>query len=268
MLRSLLSPLALLSHVLVLSVAVTCVLLGQWQFDRLDQVRASNALLADRLAAPEVPLAELADAQTPGSVDTEALTFRQVSAVGTYRVDEEVLQRNQQLRGQTGFHVLTPLELADGGVILVLRGWVPPQLDTPRAPETAPPTGEVTISGVLVPSVDQPPRGARDADDGVLERVFHADTSRLDRQIDGALFPMVLRIDTEPSEVAFDVLPVPVGSPVLDEGNHLSYAVQWHIFAALAVITYGAWLWSRRPRPPRGGTPTDAPPAAPQRLSA
>jgi cytochrome oxidase assembly protein ShyY1 len=28
---------------------------------------------------------------------------------------------------------------------------------------------------------------------------------------------------------------------VLDEGSHLSYAVQWHLFALLAVVAYGFW---------------------------
>jgi hypothetical protein len=87
--------------------------------------------------------------------------------------------------------------------------------------------------------------------------VFHTDTSRLDPQVDGPLFPMVLRIDAEPPTASVSELPVTVGPPVLDERNHFSYAMQWFAFATLALVTYGAWLWSRRGRPTSGPTRDD-----------
>jgi len=57
---------------------------------------------------------------------------------------------------------------------------------------------------------------------------------------------MLLRDDTEPTSIAPGALPVPAGSPVLDERNHFSYAVQWFSFATLALATYAAFLFSRR----------------------
>lgn len=247
----------LISHVLVLTVVVVCVALGQWQLDRLAQVRANNALLEQRLEATPLDLADLVDAP----VDEEALEFRRARAVGTYRVDQEVLQRNQPHPGQTGFGVLTPLELEDGGVVLVRRGTVPPTMDQPPVEEAAPPGGTVAVEGILERPVPQPGFGPQDPDDGVLERVFHTDTARLDRQVDGALYPMVLRLQpsavgpggSTDDEVAFDTLPVPPAPPVLDEANHLSYAVQWHAFATIALVTYLAWLWQRHRRR-EGGT--------------
>jgi surfeit locus 1 family protein len=243
----LLRPRALLRHLLVLAVAVTCVSLGLWQLDRLAEVRASNALLEARLAAPE---ADLSDLLAEDAI--EALTFRRVQVTGTYLADEEVLQRNREHRGQTGFHVLTPLDLGDGRTLLVRRGWVPADLNTPPVAEAAPPAGEVALTGILERSVDQPGFGPRDRDEGVLERVFHADTSRLDGQVSGALLPVVLRLVDE-QQVA---LPLGLDEPVLDEANHRSYAVQWFTFAILAVGTYGAWLWSRRQTGGGAGQPT------------
>jgi surfeit locus 1 family protein len=258
----LLRPRALLRHLLVLAVAVTCVSLGMWQLDRLGEVRASNALLEARMAAPEADLADLlaeaglyAGGLAAGGLDADAiesLTFRRVRVSGTYLADEEVLQRNREHRGQTGFHVLTPLDLGDGRTLLVRRGWVPADLDTPPVAEAAPPDGPVTLTGILERSIDQPGFGPRDLDDGVLERVFHADTSRLDAQMSGDLLPVVLRLVDD----AQDTLPRGLDEPVLDEANHRSYAVQWFTFAALAVVTYGAWLWSRRRAGGRVGQPT------------
>lgn len=248
MLRRLLRPSAIVSHLLVLTVVVTCVALGQWQLDRLQAARANNALAAERLGAEPADLEALADPTQNGPIDEAALEYRRVEVTGTFRTDEEVLQRNRSLKNQSGFHVLTPLELTGGGVVLVRRGWVPASLEEPPVAEAAPPPGEVTVVGVLERPVDQPRFGAHDPDTGVLERVFHTDTSRLDRQVDGELFPMVLRVDAEVEHPTAADLPVPVGPPELDEGSHLSYALQWHIFAVLALVTYVLW-WRRRLSP-------------------
>jgi surfeit locus 1 family protein len=249
MMRDLLRPKTLISHVLVLTVVVTCVLLGQWQLDQLADIRERNARSEARLAEPAADLAALADPASTTTVDESALEYRRVEVTGAYRTEEEVLQRNHSYQNQTGFHVLTPLELTDGGVVLVRRGWVPSALSEPPVAEAAPETGEVTVEGVLERPVSQPGFGPTDPDEGTLLRVFHADTTRLDRQVAGTLFPMVLRIDAQPEGAAtLDDLPVPPGPPTLDERNHLSYAVQWHAFALIALITYGAWLRTRAKR--------------------
>jgi surfeit locus 1 family protein len=261
MISRLLSPKALLSHALVLAVAVTCVWLGQWQLDRLAQVRGANALAADRMTQAAAPLDELLTA-ADGPDGVASIQYRRVEATGTFRPEDEVLQRNQSYQGRSGFHVLTPMELQDGRVLLVRRGWVPAEHDDPPVAEAAPPEGEVTLSGVVELPVSQPSFGARDPEEGVLERVFHADTERLAAQVDGELLPVVLRVVDLPDPAAFDVLPVPPGPPAFDEGNHLSYAVQWHIFGVLALVTYGAFLWSRRRHggDGSGGGRDDAPP--------
>lgn len=254
MIRDLLRPKALLSHVLVLAVAVTCIALGNWQLTRLAEVRANNALLAERLEAPAL---ELADLVGPGAdrVDEPSLEFRSVTATGVFRPDEEVLQRNREYEGQQGFHLLTPLELPDGEVVLVRRGWVPATYSEPPVSVAAPPEGPVTVTGILERPVSQPGFGASDPEEGHLDRVFHTDTQRLDRQIDGDLFPMVLRLETQdpPLNDGPGEFPLTIASPQLDEANHLSYAMQWFSFAALALITYGAWLWSRKRRPTGDG---------------
>lgn len=271
MLARLLRPTAIVSHLLVLTVVVTCVALGQWQLDRLHTVRDQNARAEQRMAQGPVDLAALADPGNLAAVDEAALEFRRVEVTGRFRPDEEVLQRNRQYRNQTGFHVLTPLELTDGGVVLVRRGWVPAALDQPPVAEAAPPAGVVTVVGVLERPVPQPSFGPQDPAEGQLDRVFHTDTARLARQVDGELFPMVLRVDTELDNPSEDQLPFPAGPPELDEGSHLSYTVQWHIFAVLALVTYVAWWWRRLRRDDAGGNgqpqdPGDGAGAAPDEV--
>jgi len=254
---------------LVLTVVVTCVALGQWQLDRLQAVRAHNALAADRLVAEPADLAALADPTRTERIDEADLEFRRVEVTGTFRPEDEVLQRNRSFRNQGGFHVLTPLELTGGGVVLVRRCWVPASLDEPPVSEAAPPPGEVTVVGILERPVQQPRFGARDPETGVLERVFHTDTSRLDRQVDGELFPMVLRIDTEVDNPTEEDLPIPAGPPALDEGSHLSYTLQWHTFALLALVTYALWWRLKLLREAeRGAGSDDDPGEGPRSLTA
>jgi surfeit locus 1 family protein len=250
----LLRPRALLGHLLVLTVAVACVALGLWQLDRLGQVREHNARLEARIDRPAVDLAEVTSDD-----DLTDLEFRRATATGTFRPDEEVLQRGQQdPRGQQGYHVLTPLDLGDGRAVLVRRGWVPTGLSEPDAPEAAPPTGPVTVTGVLQLPVAQPGFGPQDPPEGRLARVFHPDTDRLDGQTSGTLLPLVLLAEDLPA--TSDGFPVALDRPVLDEANHRSYAVQWFTFAALAVVTYAFWL-RRRPRATPTSTSDGATPA-------
>ena len=249
-LRALTRPAALLSHAIVLAVVGLLITLGQWQVERLDQVRTVNTLLERRAAAAPVDLAGLIE---DGTVDADTAEFRRVSVTGTFRPAEEVLQRNRIQRGLQGLDVLTPLDLGDGLTLLVRRGWVPTTMSTPPVHDAPPPSGLVTLTGILERSVDQPPFGARDADDGILERVFHPDTQRLDRQMTGTLLPVVLRMDALAGATAVS-LPAAPDTPALDEGSHLSYAVQWHLFALLALGAYGFWWRVRiqRMRTPSG----------------
>lgn len=247
--RTLTRPSALLGHVLVAAVVAVLVGFGQWQLERLDQVRTTNARLTERAAAEPSDLPVLL--ATLGT-DPAELEFRRVRVTGVFVPDEEVVQRNRIQRGLQGLDVLTPLDLGDGTTLLVRRGWVPRELDTPPVLDAPPPSGIVTITGVLERSVEQPTFGARDPEDGVLERVFHPDTSRLDRQMRGTLLPVVLRMDALPGATA-TTLPQAPEPPGLDQGSHLSYAVQWHLFAVLAAGAYGFWWRARLRRPTVAG---------------
>ncbi len=243
--RALTSPRALARHLLVAATVVACVALGQWQLDRLAEVRELNQRLEDRLGADAVAMAALpwADAGSSSTLEMDELEFVRVEATGVWRVDDEVLQRNREYRTASGFHLLTPLDLGDGRALLVRRGWVPATFDEPPVDEARPPDGPVTVTGVLERPVPQPSFGPQDPEEGILRRVFHTDTRRLNDQIDGELYPMVLRLESQqPPPDADAELPLTIEPPVLDEANHRSYAVQWHLFAVIATVGYGAWL--------------------------
>ncbi len=60
------------------------------------------------------------------------------------------------------------------------------------------------------------------------------DLERLAPQLPGDVVPVYVDlIISDPPET--DHVPEPVAPPALDEGNHLSYAVQWFIFSSCVV---------------------------------
>lgn len=236
----LLKPRWIVAHVIIVTVAIAFVSLGLWQLDRLAEVKAENATIAARLDGSPRPLGDvLADMG-------EDAEYAPVEVTGRFVPDEEVLQRSRDRNGVNGFHVLTPLETGRGEAVLVRRGWVPFELDTPPVAEAAPPAGEVTVTGYLERSEPQPEGfGQRDPDDGVLERVFRADTARIDRQTSADLVQGYVVHLEEQTPGQPGALPHPPDRPELDEANHLSYALQWFSFAAIALIGYPVVLRKR-----------------------
>jgi surfeit locus 1 family protein len=218
----------IIGWVLVVAGAALFIRLGIWQLDRLDERVASNRLIEQNLGAPPEPLATVL--AEPGD-----LAYRHAVAVGEYAPAYEVLLRNRSLNDENGFHVLTPLVLSSGGTLLVDRGWVSLEFDQP--PVMTPPLGTVEVTGVLRPSATASRFGPKDPAAGRLDVVFWPDLERLSSQMPGTLEPMYLELRSQTPEAA-TTQPIPADDPVLDNGPHLSYAIQWFSFALIAVVGY------------------------------
>ncbi len=249
--RLLLAPRMVLLHVLVLAVVLSLARLGLWQLDRHAEAQERVAGQEERLAATPVPIDELLGGLALDDGDAVGeLEFRSVTAVGTWRPADEVLQRGRAHRGSAGYEVLTPLDLADGRTVLVRRGSVPFDNDlVPPVPDARPASGEVTVQGTLERSIPQPTSGVaqRDPEEGELDVVFNADLERLAPQLvedPATLLPMLLRLEVVTPDGP-DELPLPVDRPVPDLGPHLNYAIQWFSFATIATGMYALWLRRR-----------------------
>ena len=156
-----------------------------------------------------------------------AVEWRPVEASGRYLPDEELRVVNRSQGGRAGDNVVTPLLLDDGRVLLVARGFVPLDTDSPPAP-----TGDVTIEGRLRRSEVRRTAALSDPDEGDLTVAQRVDIPRLADQLPGDVVPMYVELtDSDPPESG-DLLE-PIAEPSLDEGPHLSYAVQWFLFSAL-----------------------------------
>lgn len=204
---------------------VTMINLGLWQLRRLDERREFNAVVEARYDAPP----RLLDAVLTPGTDPQDVDWLPVTAVGTYRAEETVRIVNRSQNGFAGDNIVVPLDLAEGRVLLVNRGFVPLGEDVPL-----PPSGEVEVTGRLRPSQQRRFGQLSDRGEGIITEAQRVDIPRLQQQVDGDLVDMY--IDAYASNPPDSPVLEPVIKPDLSEGSHLSYAVQWFIFAICAAV--------------------------------
>lgn len=223
--RFLLRPRWIILTLVVVALVVTMINLGLWQLRRLDERKAFNSGVRGNLSAEAAPLG---DVLTP-QANPRDVEWRQVTVSGSYEADAQVLIRDRSLNSTPGFNVVTPLRLADGTFLAVTRGWIPG--DRTAAP--APPGGTVELLGRL--RVTQQRRNSlekADPDSGVLDKLNRVDVARLDQQVEGDAVPMYLEVvASEPADPEVALIP----APDLNDGPHLSYAVQWFLFTIAAI---------------------------------
>jgi cytochrome oxidase assembly protein ShyY1 len=214
-------------------VATTCVALGFWQLQRLADRRSRNAAIErERSRDPSL----IASAVDRAAVEP----YAPVRASGTFDPDREVIVYGRSLDGEPGHLVVTPLVLDDGTAVLVVRGWVPFDHQTAPVSGAAPLTGELTISGFLVP--DEGNGSALPDANGVIGRL---DVEGIRSTLPYPVLPLAIQL-TEQDRPQPSELPVPIPPEELSEGPHLSYAIQWFTFATIAVV--GALILLRRDR--------------------
>ncbi len=232
-----------MGHLLVVVLVVSFVNLGFWQLRRLDEKRARNADIQSRSSQPVAPVDEVVPPQA-GLSSVKGLVYRRATARGTYDAGATVLVRSRSLDGRPGFFVLTPLVTADGHALIVNRGFAP-FTDKPGEvlAATAPPSGSVQVTGLLLGTQERQGIGPTDPPGGVLSQVNRVDLARLQQQYNVPLYPMYLQLsDQRPPQS--DELPTVLPPPEQTEGPHLGYAVQWFLFAAVGVVGWPVLLRS------------------------
>ena len=239
--RSSIRPRWIVFSVLVVSVTVACVVLGFWQLGRLDERRASNAVLGSRLAREPVSLADVRNAIKPiDGIETDPADyeFTRVTANGVLTDEGSVLVRSQVVSGQAGAHAVFPLDLEDGTAVLVNVGWFPLGVAPGRAADLFPPSGRIELTGLLRADQRRPAFGRREAE-GHLDTVARIDIGRIQEQVGLPLLPFWIQLvgPDDPQR-----LPIPVPVPAVDEGSHFSYAIQWFSFGSIALVGYVALM--------------------------
>jgi surfeit locus 1 family protein len=239
----LLTPRWLIGHVLVLLAVIVLINLGLWQLRRLEQRRALNASILAGLQAPVTVL-------TGEDVDPQALQRHRVTVTGTFDNQAAIAIRNRPFQGQPGDHLVVPLKITGSDrAVLVDRGWIPLEDAEPdkwRAYDVA---GEVTINGVAYPGQSRPAGYLVPTDPTLepgqtrLDTWFRVDINRIQEQVPYPLWPIYIEQSSQSgTAAATPPLPEDNTNPVLDEGPHLGYAIQWFTFALILVVTYGVFM--------------------------
>lgn len=213
--------------------AASCVVLANWQLDRREQAVSKIQRMIANYDKTPIEFDQIKDLSI---AKVTPLEWTPVQLSGRYLPDDELLVRNRPIAGQPGFLQIVPFQLDDGGVVLVERGWIPADSDLAPALDMTPGAGSKIVVGRVklgeqTPNRDSPPGFATSFHLASLE-----DNLQLDIEQE-----FYLRLASEsPGETQ---TPQPLGKPLLDEGNHLSYAVQWVLFALMGFF---ALFWAIR----------------------
>jgi cytochrome oxidase assembly protein ShyY1 len=223
--RFLISPKWIAFHLLVVVLIVTMINLALWQLRRLDERRQFNAEVRANANQPVVDFEDLPGAlTTPSSVE-----WRRVRVSGTYLPGHQFLVVNRSQNGENGRNVVDALQLADGNLLLVNRGFVSSADATPPVP-----TGRVDVIGRLRVSEHRATGQTADQSVGVLTEIRRIDIDVLANQFDTPVVPIyVEQLESSPPDAASLH---PIVAPTLDEGPHLSYTNQWYIFSGCVLV--------------------------------
>ncbi|MFB7735719.1 SURF1 family protein [Streptomyces sp. NPDC056112] len=215
--------------IVAIALIPTMIRLGFWQLHRHEHKVALNKVIAESLAAQPVPAESLT---SPGATVKHADLYRRVTAKGHFdTADEEVVRRRTNDDGDVGYHVLTPFVLKDGRILLVNRGWVPADASQTAFPAIpAPPRGEITVTGRLMPDETTAASGIKDVkglpDRQVMLISSTQQAERLGKQVLGGYVQLT---SPAPRGGSPQLLPDPEHG---DIGPHLAYAIQWWLFTA------------------------------------
>lgn len=221
-----------LTTLIVIAGVVVLIRLGYWQLDRLEQRREYNALVASRWT--ETPFDLNANA-LPSRLDN--LEYRRIQVAGEFDYANQIVLTQQIRDSIPGVVLITPLVFGEDEAVLVARGWVPANQATPEAwsqfeePPNAPVIGLIQESQML-PSGAAPEPPAQPQ-----QEWFRINVDAIQPQMPYDLLPVFIYQLPEAGR-APDALPYRTEPVALDEGSHLSYAIQWFMFALILGVGY------------------------------
>ena len=205
--------------------------LGAWQIER----RAWKLSLIDRVeqrlhGSPET----MPVPRSWPAVNAANDEYRRVTVTGRFLHDRETLVKAVTDQGG-GFWVLTPLQTSEGAVVLINRGFVPPERRDQATRLEGNPAGVVSITGLL--RMTEPNGGFLRNNDPTGGRWYSRDVEAIAaaRGLPGPA-PFFIDADATPNPGSY-----PRGglTVVTFHNSHLIYALTWF---GLALMLAGACL--------------------------
>jgi cytochrome oxidase assembly protein ShyY1 len=220
---------------LLLGGAELCGWLGVWQWTRWHETRTREAARRAALAAPAIALDTLAP--------LERVRGRVVELRGVYDTTRAVLLTGATHDGAPGVELAVPLRTG-GAAVLVRRGWLPADDGVHADLANVAPGDTVTVRGLaesMKRGAGDSPRPLAGAPGVLTARWLDADSlaPRLPYPIADWSVRELPAPDAPPSPVRLPPAP-------LHPGMHLSYAIQWWVFATAFAVGAVSLLRSLR----------------------
>ncbi len=256
-----LKPRWLAFHLLVAIVASILASLGVWQLNRLDERREQNKLFEARQqqvlsiqeleqkarATNSTSRDERQDIGQDSSQDLgEDLEFYKVELTGKFIPELEATIRNRTMMGRPGVWLLTPFE-SEGRHFIVNRGWVPRELSGLECrdeesvfspPDLSAPIDQITITGIIRKAsgdITNPKEWEQCLARPELSGFASEASLKLVPNLNYFIQLQTISVEAQNSPNILD-------PPDRGDGPHLSYAVQWFIFATLVLTIYPTML--------------------------
>jgi surfeit locus 1 family protein len=215
----------LLLLVLSLLSAMLFVRLGIWQLSRLHERRTGNRLAAEARSGPVL------DLNRSGSLPPSRVHHR-VLARGHYDRAHEVVLRGHVYRELPGVEIVTPLRIeGSDSAVLVNRGFFPSPDATFADTDSLEEPGTILVRGVALEIPLSPDSGGVRLSNG-RETWRRLDLSALRGRTP---YPLLDVYILQSPDSGLPRYPVRLEPQPFTDGPHLSYAVQWFAFAAIAV---------------------------------
>lgn len=226
--------------------------LGTWQIARLSWKLDLIARIDQRVRAKEVA------APSPdrwAKLNASADEYRRIRVTGIFMAGQDTLVQAVTERG-SGFWVLTPLRLADGTVVMVNRGFIPPEAIHTIAPAVLDTHNLSTVTGLL--RMTQPNGAFLRQNDPLNGRWYSRDVQAIAKASGlTQVAPYFVDADasstpsTERTANSAPVVPVGGLTVIVFHNNHLVYALTWYALAAM--VAGAVWYFSSAKRRLRHG---------------
>lgn len=216
--------------------------LGTWQMERKAWKEGLIVALTERLAAPPTALPP---PSAWSGLDQANEEYRRVKFSGTFDYGKEALiyaaasAFRPDVSGP-GYWVFTPLRLADGGFVMVNRGFVPEARKDAASRAEGQIAGAVEIAGAM--RWPDPRHWFSPADDP-LHNLWFARDPRAIADAKGMRSVAPFYVEQE-SPVPPGGLPQPGKIVVQLRNEHLQYAVTWYGLALALVVVFVAWAFN------------------------
>lgn len=210
---------------------ITTLKLSSWQFSRAAEKSALEQQAKNGMSAAAVTL-------RVASATTAITPFQRAAVIGAYLRDNDILLDNRIWRGRAGYHVTTPFLLADGGAVMINRGWTASDGRRDILPTIPTPVGQLTVQGVFYTDNSDAFTLSEKTERGNLRQNLILRDVAKETQL--PLMTLILHAENGDN---LQAAPVPTD---FKSSRSVVYAWQWLTFALLTVVFYLLLGFKRR----------------------